>query len=236
MYKESWGTWGRVPLGGNIFSLLFSPSLLCSSSWTCLWLSSPAPLALLCVKPFTCTLVTPICPRSASCSPIITPFKAPHPRNPADRPKLFVTPPEGSARRRTTHGLAVSSVWRSWCLGVGSVSVQSGLCPKVCSGHKIRWLWHTSPPILNPAGCALQPITASPLGGLLLPIHLNLRMKLFFAWVQLCGKSVPLGHLCKQVVRILFESQKPSRLCREVGLSCCPDHLSQPFPETGFAL
>ncbi|KAK7835402.1 hypothetical protein U0070_017938 [Myodes glareolus] len=43
---------------------------------------------------------------TASCSPIITPFKAPHPRNPVDRPKLFVTPPEGSARRRTTHGLA----------------------------------------------------------------------------------------------------------------------------------
>ncbi|XP_050015437.1 ensconsin isoform X2 [Alexandromys fortis] len=43
---------------------------------------------------------------TASCSPIITPFKAPHSRNPADRPKLFVTPPEGSARRRTTHGLA----------------------------------------------------------------------------------------------------------------------------------
>nr|XP_048281105.1 ensconsin isoform X2 [Myodes glareolus] len=43
---------------------------------------------------------------TASCSPIITPFKAPNPRNPVDRPKLFVTPPEGSARRRTTHGLA----------------------------------------------------------------------------------------------------------------------------------
>ncbi|XP_038194778.1 ensconsin isoform X3 [Arvicola amphibius] len=43
---------------------------------------------------------------TASCSPIITPFKAPHSRNPVDRPKLFVTPPEGSARRRTTHGLA----------------------------------------------------------------------------------------------------------------------------------
>ncbi|CAO2628350.1 MAP7 [Lemmus lemmus] len=50
--------------------------------------------------------VTPICPRSASCSPIITPFKAPHSRNPVDRPKLFVTPPEGSTRRRTIHGLA----------------------------------------------------------------------------------------------------------------------------------
>ncbi|XP_057611337.1 ensconsin isoform X2 [Chionomys nivalis] len=43
---------------------------------------------------------------TASCSPIIMPFKAPHSRNPVDRPKLFVTPPEGSARRRTTHGLA----------------------------------------------------------------------------------------------------------------------------------
>ncbi|CAO2628351.1 MAP7 [Lemmus lemmus] len=43
---------------------------------------------------------------AASCSPIITPFKAPHSRNPVDRPKLFVTPPEGSTRRRTIHGLA----------------------------------------------------------------------------------------------------------------------------------
>ncbi|XP_029389076.1 ensconsin isoform X3 [Mus pahari] len=50
--------------------------------------------------------VIPICPRSASCSPIIMPFKAAHSRNPVDRPKLFVTPPEGSARRRTIHGLA----------------------------------------------------------------------------------------------------------------------------------
>ncbi|XP_036025000.1 ensconsin isoform X3 [Onychomys torridus] len=47
--------------------------------------------------------VIPICPRSASCSPIIMPFKA---RNPVDRPKLFVTPPEGSARRKTIHGIA----------------------------------------------------------------------------------------------------------------------------------
>ncbi|XP_047413571.1 ensconsin isoform X6 [Sciurus carolinensis] len=41
---------------------------------------------------------------TASCSPIIMPYKAAHSRNPVDRPKLFVTPPEGSARRRTTHG------------------------------------------------------------------------------------------------------------------------------------
>uniref|UniRef100_A0A8C5LCN0 Microtubule-associated protein 7 n=1 Tax=Jaculus jaculus TaxID=51337 RepID=A0A8C5LCN0_JACJA len=50
--------------------------------------------------------VIPICPRSASCSPIIMPYKAAHSRNPADRPKLFVTPPEGTARRRTIHGTA----------------------------------------------------------------------------------------------------------------------------------
>ncbi|KAL1770315.1 ensconsin isoform X1 [Sigmodon hispidus] len=44
---------------------------------------------------------------TASCStPIIMPFKAAHSRNPVDRPKLFVTPPEGSARRRTIHGTA----------------------------------------------------------------------------------------------------------------------------------
>ncbi|XP_008820284.1 ensconsin isoform X3 [Nannospalax galili] len=45
---------------------------------------------------------------TASCSPIIMSFKAAHSRNPGDRPKLFVTPPEGSARRRTIHGTAVS--------------------------------------------------------------------------------------------------------------------------------
>ncbi|XP_059745590.1 ensconsin isoform X10 [Bos taurus] len=51
--------------------------------------------------------VIPICPRSASCSPInITPYRAAHSRNPLERPKFFVTPPEGSARRRTVHGTA----------------------------------------------------------------------------------------------------------------------------------
>ncbi|XP_058527530.1 ensconsin isoform X4 [Ochotona princeps] len=43
---------------------------------------------------------------SASCSPISMPSKAAHSRHPADRPKLFVTPSEGSARRRTSHGTA----------------------------------------------------------------------------------------------------------------------------------
>lgn len=33
-------------------------------------------------------------------------YKAAHSRNPMDRPKFFVTPPEGSARRRTVHGTA----------------------------------------------------------------------------------------------------------------------------------
>ncbi|XP_070415514.1 ensconsin isoform X18 [Equus przewalskii] len=42
---------------------------------------------------------------AASCSPInIMPYKAAHSRNPMERPKFFVTPPEGSARRRTVHG------------------------------------------------------------------------------------------------------------------------------------
>ncbi|KAM8789289.1 ensconsin isoform 7-T7 [Rhynchonycteris naso] len=51
--------------------------------------------------------VIPICPRSASCSPInITPYKAAHSRNLMDRTKLLVTPPDGSARRRTVHGTA----------------------------------------------------------------------------------------------------------------------------------
>ncbi|XP_026912607.1 ensconsin isoform X8 [Acinonyx jubatus] len=41
----------------------------------------------------------------ASCSPINTmPYKAAHSRNLTDRPKFLVTPPEGSARRRTVHG------------------------------------------------------------------------------------------------------------------------------------
>ncbi|XP_069866733.1 ensconsin isoform X2 [Dipodomys merriami] len=40
---------------------------------------------------------------AASSSPIIMPYKAAHSRNPAERPKLLVTPPEGSARRKTIH-------------------------------------------------------------------------------------------------------------------------------------
>uniref|UniRef100_A0A8I6GKH8 Microtubule-associated protein 7 n=1 Tax=Rattus norvegicus TaxID=10116 RepID=A0A8I6GKH8_RAT len=52
---------------------------------------------------------------TASCSPITTPFKTAHSRNPVDRPKLFITPPEGSARRRTIHGISVSTVWRGPC-------------------------------------------------------------------------------------------------------------------------
>nr|XP_036850562.1 ensconsin isoform X2 [Manis javanica] len=44
---------------------------------------------------------------TASCSPInITPYKAAHSRNTMDRPKFWVTPPEGPARRRTIHGTA----------------------------------------------------------------------------------------------------------------------------------
>nr|XP_058939192.1 ensconsin isoform X4 [Kogia breviceps] len=46
-------------------------------------------------------------PDRASCSPInIMPYKAAHSRNPMERPKFFVTPPEGSRRRRTVHGTA----------------------------------------------------------------------------------------------------------------------------------
>ncbi|KAM6185229.1 ensconsin [Rhynchocyon petersi] len=42
---------------------------------------------------------------AASCSPInIMPYKAAHSRNSMEPPKLFVTAPEGSARRRTIHG------------------------------------------------------------------------------------------------------------------------------------
>ncbi|XP_068933388.1 ensconsin isoform X2 [Petaurus breviceps papuanus] len=41
---------------------------------------------------------------AASCSPIsIMSYKAAHCRNSADRPKLFVTPPEGTGRRRPLH-------------------------------------------------------------------------------------------------------------------------------------
>ncbi|XP_071074787.1 ensconsin isoform X3 [Dasypus novemcinctus] len=51
--------------------------------------------------------VIPICPRSASCSPInIMPYKAALSRNPMDRPRLFVTAPGGPARRRTIPGMA----------------------------------------------------------------------------------------------------------------------------------
>ncbi|XP_056674834.1 ensconsin isoform X3 [Monodelphis domestica] len=41
---------------------------------------------------------------AASCSPIsIMSYKAAHCRNPTDRPKLFVTPSEGTGRKRTLH-------------------------------------------------------------------------------------------------------------------------------------
>ncbi|XP_023605975.1 ensconsin isoform X2 [Myotis lucifugus] len=44
---------------------------------------------------------------AASCSPInIMPYKATHSRNPMDRTKFLVTPPDGSARRRTIHSTA----------------------------------------------------------------------------------------------------------------------------------
>ncbi|XP_013967759.1 ensconsin isoform X11 [Canis lupus baileyi] len=44
---------------------------------------------------------------TASCGPInIMPYKAAHSRNLMDRPKFLITPPEGSARRRTVHGTA----------------------------------------------------------------------------------------------------------------------------------
>ncbi|KAG8510876.1 Ensconsin, partial [Galemys pyrenaicus] len=43
---------------------------------------------------------------TASCSPINMPYKAAYSRHSLDRPKVFVTPPEGSARRRTIHGTA----------------------------------------------------------------------------------------------------------------------------------
>ncbi|XP_052025378.1 ensconsin [Apodemus sylvaticus] len=43
----------------------------------------------------------------ASYSPVM-PFKAAPSRNPVDRPKLLVTPPEGSARRKTIHGSVAS--------------------------------------------------------------------------------------------------------------------------------
>ncbi|KAF5920070.1 hypothetical protein HPG69_014438 [Diceros bicornis minor] len=104
------GKTAKVQLpGNNTFSLLFSLPLLCSLSRTCSWLSFRCSSGSLVCKTITCTLVIPICPRSASCSPInIMPYKAAHSRNPMERPKFFVTPPEGSARRRTVHGAAGS--------------------------------------------------------------------------------------------------------------------------------
>ncbi|XP_043857823.1 ensconsin isoform X8 [Dromiciops gliroides] len=43
---------------------------------------------------------------AASCSPIsIMSYKAAHCRNPADQPKFFVTPPEGTGRRRPQHNM-----------------------------------------------------------------------------------------------------------------------------------
>ncbi|XP_062428491.1 ensconsin isoform X2 [Rhea pennata] len=48
--------------------------------------------------------VIPICPRSASCSPISPlSYKAMNCRNPADRAKLFTSTPDAVGRRRTAH-------------------------------------------------------------------------------------------------------------------------------------
>ncbi|XP_060139904.1 ensconsin isoform X2 [Globicephala melas] len=58
---------------------------------------------------------------TASCSPInIMPYKAAHSRNPMERPKFFVTPPEGSARRRTVHGAAYAGLSLLWPLPLRS--------------------------------------------------------------------------------------------------------------------
>ncbi|XP_008261786.2 ensconsin isoform X8 [Oryctolagus cuniculus] len=99
------------PWESSVVNRLLTPThsfLARSKSTAALSGEAAAPLALLCVKPMPCTLVIPICPRSASCSPISMPSKAAHSRHPVDRPKLFVTPSEGSARRRTIHGTAGS--------------------------------------------------------------------------------------------------------------------------------
>jgi hypothetical protein len=158
--------WFGAPLGNNVFSLLF---YLC-------FIPSPEPafgflhllLALMCVKPITYTLVIPICPRSASCSPTIMPYKAAHSRNAAERPKLFVTPPEGSARRRTVHGTAVSS-GRSWRIWEQCCLCRADPVPRCAVGVRPD-SHHTPPSHIGPAGWSCPP-TSFPLGDFCSPIN-----------------------------------------------------------------
>ncbi|XP_041420452.1 ensconsin isoform X2 [Xenopus laevis] len=54
--------------------------------------------------------VIPICPRSASCSPLsLQPNKSPNVKS-SERPKLFITTPETTTRRKTTHFAGTNSV------------------------------------------------------------------------------------------------------------------------------
>lgn len=156
------GLWGElsmrawIPVGNNIFSLLFSLSPLCSFSWTCFWLSFNCSSGTLVCKTITCTLVIPICPRSASCSPInIMPYKATHSRNPMDRTKFLVTPPDGSARRRTIHSTAVSSLWgwpgKSVLFLVQSGHTHTHTPPPVLPGAVWVWYWEM-------LACTISPV------------------------------------------------------------------------------
>ena len=170
-------------------------------------------------KTITCTLVIPICPRSASCSPInITPYRAAHSRNPLERPKFFVTPPEGSARRRTVHGAAVSSSWEA--------SLVSPCCPWAERTPPRGAARMSEPAMPTPSSrpprqscvCLAEwscPYTSFPLGDSTPTENLNLKMKtalcssmsewLDCIWV-LPNKSVQYQHtLCVRVRKALKE-------------------------------
>ena len=170
-------------------------------------------------KTITCTLVIPICPRSASCSPInITPYRAAHSRNPLERPKFFVTPPEGSARRRTVHGAAVSSLGKqAWW--ARAVLGQSGHRPEGQRGMSEPAMPTPSSRLPRQSCVCLAewscPYTSFPLGDSTPTENLNLKMKtalcssmsewLDCIWV-LPNKSVQYQHtLCVRVRKALKE-------------------------------
>lgn len=155
-----------------------------------------------------------MCPRSASCSPInIMPYKAAHSRNPMERPKLFVTPPEGSARRRTVHGTAVSSC------KPGDGDIRPPIRP---TSLESGWL-SGAVPTLPPHLAILLP-----------PENLNLKMKIVLCssmseWLNChMGASIRISAM---PTYFIFESKKTFE--GEVGLDCCLCILFQPCPEAG---
>nr|XP_060609408.1 ensconsin isoform X2 [Anolis sagrei ordinatus] len=88
--------------------------------------------------------VIPICPRSASCSPISPlSFKAISCRNPADRAKLFGTTPD-VRRRRTTHSAGTSRKEKEKGLSVTNLSSGKKRARSPSAFRSKSSAWHAS--------------------------------------------------------------------------------------------